>query len=176
MWESIIVMFLIIVSILILITAEYIAHDCIPGKNCTHKVEPPDSNASNLEYIDRLSEMVKNNYDYVTWRISLLAGIIIAFLSILFLKARIPTLVELIVITGIGFLTVYFAFSWMWAHFFYPNGQVIENNLRILRDRIQKEQQDQGKNTDIKFFNTFRDAQLKHLEKKANKIDLAASP
>jgi hypothetical protein len=157
-WESVLVIFIIIVAILILIISEYKAHDCIPGKNCTHRVEPPDPTASKLEYVDRLLEMVKNNYDYVTWRMSLLAGIIIAVLSILFLKGRIPTLVELIIITGIGFLTVYFAFSWIWAHFFYPNGQIIENNLKKLRDKIQKEEEEMGRNTDIEFFNTFRDA------------------
>ena len=168
MWESVFVMFLIAAAIIALITAEYVAHDCIPGKNCTHKVEPPDPSASDLEYIDRLTEMVKNNYDYVTWRMSLLAGVIIAFLSILFLKGRVPTLVELIIVTGIGFLTVYFAFSWIWAHFFYPNGQVIENHLKILRDRVQKEQQEKGKNTNINFYNTFRDAQLKFQEQRVN--------
>jgi len=179
MWESIFVIFLIIVAIIALIVSEYVAHDCIPGKNCTHKVDPPDPTASQLEYVDRLIEMVKNNYDYVTWRISLLAGIIIAILSILFLKGRIPTLVELIIITGIGFLTVYFAFSWMWAHFFYPNGKIIEDNLKKLRDKIQEREQDTGGNTDVKFYNKFRDVPkqqkgvtLEDIEKRGNpKLD-----
>lgn len=158
MWESIFVILLIIISIILLIISEYVAHDCIPGKNCTHKVEPPDPSASKLEYVDVLLEMTKNNYDYVTWRISLLAGIIIAVLSILFMKGRVPTLVELVIITGIAFLTVYFAFSWMWAHFFYPNGQIIEENLKKLRDKIQEDDQDKGRDTNVPFHNTFRDA------------------
>jgi len=164
MWESIFVIFLIIVSILLLIISEYKAHDCIPGKHCTHRVEPPDPDANELEYIDRLLEMVKNNYDYVTWRISFLAGIIIAVLSILFIKARIPTLVELVVISGIAFLTVYFAFSWIWAHFFYPNGQIIEEYMKKLRDKIQEGKVKDGSATDVRFYNTFRDKALSNEE------------
>ena len=118
--------------------SEYTAHDCIPGKTCTHSVHPPEPDDPNLVFIDSIMEMVKNNYDYVAWRISLLAGIIIALLSVLFLKGRLPTLVELMIITGIGFLVTYFAFSWFWAHFFYPNGRQIENNLKILRDNVQE--------------------------------------
>jgi len=161
-WETILVIILIIVSLIALAASEYISHDCIPGKNCTHKIDPPNEDASKLEYVDRLTEMIKNNYEYVAWRMAFIAGIVIAILAIFFLKGRVPTLVELVVVAGIGFLVVYFAFSWIWAHFFYPNGQIIEDQLRILRDKIQTGDQEKGINTDVKFYNAFRNIDNNH--------------
>lgn len=124
---------------IILLYSEYIAHDCVPGKKCTHSVQPPDPDDDYDVYISKLTNMVRNNYDFVSWRQSLLAGILAALLVIFYLRGRLATLMELFVVVIIVFIFVYMSYSWVWAHFFYPNGKVIENQLQILNDRLTKE-------------------------------------
>ena len=136
--ESIVLLILVILGILALLASEYRAHDCIPGKECNHKVPKPTQDDNNLQYVDKIKEMVVNNYQYISWRLSLLTGLIITLPIIYFLKGRIPTLIEWLIVGGLVFLITYLALSWIWAHFFHPNGLAIEDHLTNLRDRIHK--------------------------------------
>ena len=69
--------FVILFLILILLIAEYVAHDCKPGKECTHKCELPNINDSPESYIDKLRKMVQNSYEYVAWRSAVLVALIV---------------------------------------------------------------------------------------------------
>ena len=136
--ESIVLLVLVIIAILALLVSEYQAHDCIPGKKCNHTAPSPNKNDDNFQYVDKITGLVVNNYQYVSWRLSLLIGLAITLPIIYFLKGRIPTLIEWLIVGGLIFLGTYLAFSWIWAHFFYPNGRAIEERLADLRDRIHK--------------------------------------
>jgi hypothetical protein len=135
-------MYLIIIIMLIVIIFllwwEYIDHDCIPGKTCRHSVPAPTSTDSNPAFLDKLLEMVRANYTYVSWRQALLAGLIGAIPVVYFLKQRMPTLFEWIVVGGFIFIVTYYSYSWIWAHFYYPNSRQIERNLILMRDRLAK--------------------------------------
>lgn len=132
---------------IILLYSEYKAHDCVPGKVCTHSVPSPDPDDDYDVYIDKLRDMVRNNYDYVAWRQALLAGILAALIVVFYLRGRLATLLELFVVAIIVFLFVYMSYAWVWAHFFHPNGQVIENQLQILRDRLVRDNSGRVKET-----------------------------
>lgn len=136
--EAVVILVIVIFAILILLVSEYQAHDCIPGKKCNHRVPSPTADDDNLTYVDKISAMISNNYNYVSWRLALLAGLIATLPVIYFLRGRIPTLIEWLVVGGLIFLGTYLSFSWIGAHFFYPNGVAIENRLTDLRDRIQQ--------------------------------------
>jgi len=124
---------------LILLYSEYKAHDCVPGKTCTHSVPPPEPDDDIDVYINKVKAMVRNNYDYVAWRQALLAGILAALIVVFYLRGRIATLLEFFIVGIIVFLFVYMSYSWIWAHFFYPNGQVIEEQLTVLHNRLNNE-------------------------------------
>lgn len=139
---SIFLLVIIIIIIIVLIVLEYQEQDCIPGKICHNRVEPPPSLDSNgqypskkeiKDYIDSIEQMVTNNYRYHIWRLSLLSGLITTIPVVYFLKGRIPLLIEWIVIGTLIFLGTYLAFSWLWAHFFYPNSHQMEQHLRQLK-------------------------------------------
>lgn len=134
MWLLIIV----VVAIVLLIYLEYKDQDCIGGKNCRRSVPKPSPDDDYLAYLDKIKAMVKNNYNYINWRLALLVGLILAFPVVYFLKGRIPNPLELIVVGGLIFMATYLSAGWIWAHFFYPNGQEIEKNIMQLRDIIQK--------------------------------------
>ena len=136
--ESLVLLVLVIIGILAILVSEYKAHDCIPGKVCNHRVPEPTHDDDNLEYIDKIEKMVSNNYQYVSWRLSLLTGLIVTLPIIYFLRGRIPTFIEWLIVGGLVFFGTYLAFSWIWAHFFYPNSRAIELHLLNLRDRIHK--------------------------------------
>ncbi len=131
------VLILVIIGVLILLVGEYRAHDCVPGKNCSHSAPKPSPEDDNLEYVDKVKGMVKNNYDFVIWRQALLAGLVIPLPIIFFLKGRLPTLLEWFIVGVFVFFGTYATYSWIWAHFFYPNGQAIEIGLQELRDRLE---------------------------------------
>lgn len=130
------VVILIIILIAILLVAEYKAHDCIPGKVCTHSVPIPEPNDDPIMTIDKIRGMVLNNINYVTWRQALLVGLIIPLPIIYYLKGRAPNLQEWIVVGIFVFLGAYLSSSWIYAHFFTPNTQQIERNLILLRDKL----------------------------------------
>lgn len=96
------------------------------------------TNKNILTRIDKIRETVKTNYDYVSWRLSLLTGIIAALAIIYYLEDRIPTLVEWVIIGGLIFITTYLSSSWIWTHFFQPNGYQTEVQLTQLRDKVHE--------------------------------------
>ena len=166
---SIFVLILVLIIIIALIFIEYKQQDCISGKLCHKRVEPPeclrskysgfpeqshgvpeplDINGANggngknstrkeiREFIDKIEEMVQNNYRFNIWRLSLLSGLIATIPVVYFLKGRIPLLIEWIVIGTLIFLATYLAFSWLWAHFFFPNSQQMERHLQNLKKSL----------------------------------------
>lgn len=142
-----------LVGILFLLIAlliwEYLAHDCINGKQCSRRVPPPSPDDPIPIQLDKIYDMVKNNYSYVSWRQSLIVGLIVALPVGYFLHQRMPTFFEWFLVTAIVFFGVYFSYSWIWAHFLYPNGRQLEKNIVLLRDiyarehKFQKESYDQ---------------------------------
>ena len=128
--------FLILIIIAILLYAEYSAHDCVPGKICTHNSKPPTKSDNKVEYVDKIRKMVRNNYDYISWRQALLVALIVLIPLVYFIYQRLPDLYEFFVITTIVFLGIYFSSIWIWTHFFYPNGLSIEKSLLKLRDKL----------------------------------------
>ena len=124
------------IIIVILIRWEYIDHDCLPHKSCNNSVPKPNPDDDPLESIDKIRGMVKNNNDYVSWRLALLTGIIATITIVYYLENRIPTLVEWVVIGGLIFIATYLSNSWIWAHFFQPNGNQTEKSLLELRDKV----------------------------------------
>jgi uncharacterized membrane protein len=134
----------IIIIIVILFQLEQRDHDCIDGKKCRNSSPPPLDSDSDLVFIDKIREMVRANYNYITWRQCLMLGLIAAFPIIYYLKQRsygknqssFPTLFEWIVVACLIFVASYFSQSWIWVHFYYPSSRQIEKNLDILRDRL----------------------------------------
>nr|QBK91413.1 MAG: 3 transmembrane helices protein [Pithovirus LCPAC302] len=124
--------------VVLLVYWEYSEHDCLPHKSCKNSVPKPRKEDDPLVYIDKIRGMVRNNFDFVSWRLALLAGIIAALPIVYYLECRIPTLFEWIVVGGLIFIAAYLSNSWIWAHFFHPNGAQIEKSLIELRDKIQK--------------------------------------
>ena len=122
----------------LLIYWEYIDHDCLPHKSCNNRVPKPKHDDDPLESIDKIRGMVRNNYDFVSWRLALLTGIIATIAIVYYLEDRIPTFVEWIIIGGLIFIAVYLSTSWIWAHFFQPNGVQTEKSLLELRDKVHK--------------------------------------
>lgn len=126
----------ILLAILLLLTSEYISHDCVPGKNCTHNCESPKESHTPEEAVDIIRNMVKNNYDYVSWRQALLVALIVLVPIVYFIYESLPDLYEFFIITSIVFIVVYMSSIWSWTHFFYPNGAKVEQSLLELRDKI----------------------------------------
>ena len=122
----------------VLIFLEYQDHDCMAGKKCHKRVSKPNFNDDPLKSIDKIQKMVKNNYDFVTWRLALLAGIIGALPIVYYIEHRVPTLFEWIIVAMLVFAAAYLSSSWIWAHFFHPNGCQIEKSLTELRDKVHK--------------------------------------
>jgi len=122
--------------ILFLVFKVYKKYDRIQGKICNYQVKPPSTENTIAESIDILLEMVRNNYSHTTWELSLLAGLIATIPIVYFLKQRLPTFFEWFVVAFLIFIVTYYSFSWIWAHFHYPNSRQIERNLLILKDRL----------------------------------------
>ena len=122
----------------ILIYWEYKDHDCIKTGKCNRSVPRPKLDDDTLECFDKLRVMVKNNHDYVLWRLALLAGIIGALPIVYYIEARVPTLFEWIIVGGLIFLAAYLSSSWIWAHFFHPNSRQIEKSIINIRDKVHK--------------------------------------
>ena len=127
---------LVIIIVIILVVSEYVAHDCVPHKTCNHSAPKPEEGDDIQTYIQKIGKMVENNYDYVIWRQALLVGLLLPLILVYYLRGRLPTLMEWVIVGLIIFIGVYLAHSWIWAHFFYPNGQSIKKYLQELSDRI----------------------------------------
>ena len=136
-WEYIWIAVLILLLI-ILLHLEHADHDCIPGKHCNHYCSAPKDDDNADEAIDKIKEMVYQNYDFVTWRQALIMAIIIPLPIIYYLKGRLPTPIEWFIVGLFVFLAVYLSFSWIWAHFFKPNGKQVEKGLEDLRQIVHR--------------------------------------
>ena len=135
-YQAAIVVVLTVLGIIILIYSEYVAHDCIPHKPCNHSVPKPTAEDSNTEFIDKTIDMVRNNLDYVIWRQSLLVALIAVVPVVYYIRRRVPYILEWLAVTLIIFVISYLSSSWIWAHFFNPNADAIEEALIELRDRL----------------------------------------
>src|SRR3972149_5228990 len=95
----------------ILIYLEYKEHDCIQGKDCNCKTCKTDSSDDPLRSLDKIKKMVKTNYDFVSWRLALLAGIIGALPVIYYIVARTPTFFEWFIVAMLIFAATYLSNS-----------------------------------------------------------------
>ena len=122
--------------VVILLYSEYVAHDCIPHKVCNHSVPQPAEEDTNSVFIDKTIDMVNNNTDYVVWRRALLAAVIGAVPIVYYILRRLPNLYEWVGVVLLVFLVTYLSSSWIWAHFFSPNADRIEEALLELKTRL----------------------------------------
>lgn len=130
------ILFIILIVFLIIYT-EYQEHDCLPHKTCNQSVEKPRLDDNPLITVDKIRAMTRNNYNFVTWRLALLAGIIASLPIVYYLRCGYLDVFEWLIVALLIFGAAYFSSSWIWAHFFYPNGNEIEKSLTQLRDKIQ---------------------------------------
>ena len=126
----------IVILFLILIIYEYFDHDCLPHKQCYHRIPSPNAETETAEIFISLHDMLRSNLDVIFWRQALLAGIISTFLVIIFLYGRLPLPLEFLFIGLLVFMCVYFVLSWTRFHFHSPNTLQIERGLSILEERI----------------------------------------
>ncbi len=130
---------LLIIGLLItLIVFEYLDHDCLPHKQCYHRIQSPNQETPTNDVFYSLHEMLRSNLDFVIWRQALVAAIGASILIIIFLYGRFPTPFELFFVGLLIFLGVYFSLSWMRAHFHAPNTLQIERGLFVLEDKIKR--------------------------------------
>lgn len=95
-------------------------------------------NEDPLRSVDEIQKALKSNYEYTSWRLCLIVGIVAAFPIIYYIEGRIPTLFEWMIVGGLIFIASYLSCSWIWEHFYRPNGTQIDKNLLELRDKIHK--------------------------------------
>lgn len=98
---------------------------------------PPADTAE--DQIFNLYTMVKGSYSFSVWRQCLIAGLIAAFIILYLFLCRAPTLAEWLISALIIAVIVYFTHSWLWTHFFYPNGNQIEKGLLKLKEKIEED-------------------------------------
>lgn len=122
-----------ILIIFVLLYAEYVAHDCVGYKVCTHTVPLPEPGEPTEVYFEKLKDMVRNNYNFVAWRQALLVALILTPIVVYFVEKRMPTLSEWIVLTVVIFIGMYLSYSWLWNQFHYPNGKRLENILNEMK-------------------------------------------
>lgn len=128
-------------AIIILCVSEHSSHDCIQHRVdrglCNHSASSPVQTDDNLTYIDKINDMIVNNFNYVMWRQAFIVAIIAGIPIVYYLKDRLPEFFEWVVIGVIVFLLTYFSASWLFVHFFHPNSLQMERALNELRDRLQ---------------------------------------
>lgn len=129
----------VVILIIVLIIAEGKAHDCVPGKVCTHSVPPPLPTDDIQTYIDKLKNETKNLINFVCWRLAMISALIGTIIIVYLIRARIPKPYEYLLIGVIIFFLTYIILSFIQYHYHYPNGYVIEDHLTILRDRLRNE-------------------------------------
>jgi len=136
------------IAVIILVYSESVAHDCIPHKKCNHSVPNPSPEDDFLTRLDKIMNMVENNHSYVSWRQALIVGIIAPVPIIYYLKGKLPEFFEWVMVGVIIFAGYYFSASWVFYHFYLPNGNQINTNLAIIRDRIQDQDKLSSTNCD----------------------------
>lgn len=134
MWLWIISVFVILI---ILIIFEYLDHDCIPTKECYHRVPSPTPSSTPEEIFNSLHTMLRSNNDFVLWRQAAIAAIGATILIAIFLFSRFPTPFELFFIGLLIFLSVYFSLAWMRTHYHSPNTIQIEKGLFLLEEKLK---------------------------------------
>lgn len=140
MSREIVILLIFVVLIIGILYAEYVAHDCVEYKTCTHTAPLPDENDPVDVYLEKIRYAVRNNYNFVAWRQALLVAIVLTPILVYLLLSRLPTLIEWIVVIFIIFIGVYLSSSWMWNRFLYPNGKKIEKALEELKIRTLSQQ------------------------------------
>lgn len=128
---------LVIAVLIILVVFEYLDHDCLPHKQCYHRIPSPTTETAPDDVFYALHEMLRSNLDFIIWRQALIAAIGATILIIIFLYQRFPQPFELFFIGLLIFLGVYFSLSWMRAHFHAPNTLQIEKGLFLLEDKFK---------------------------------------
>lgn len=126
-----------------LIVCENLAHDCAPGRNPTHKLIPPDDDDEYIERIRKIRMMVHENSKFIIWRQAIIISMILPFPIIYFLKGRLPTLFEFIIVALMIFISVYFSYMWLWSRYFYPNTAKMEKSLFEMEELLD------GRNVEV---------------------------
>lgn len=129
MYEYLLLVMIVVVVIVLIIT-EYQEHD---GKLQYPIIDP---RISTQEIFTDIYLSLRKCSDFIIWRQALIASIIATTLIILLLFQRIPCLAEVIIISLLIFLAVYFAFSWMRIHFHLPIIIQIRKGIFLLEERL----------------------------------------
>ena len=139
--------------IVFLLWQEYRQHDCINGKKslALAQYSAPSDIDTISQRLDKISDLVRVNYSFIRLNQALIVGLILALPICYFLVKRIPTLFEWIIMALLIAVGVYFSYSWIYAHFLYPNGRQIERNLLQIRDLyIAEESLRSGQNQSLR--------------------------
>ena len=130
--------FLVIVFLvmMVLFWSELVDHDCIGDKECNLRSAEPEAEDSVDDYIDKLSEMIQGNSDFIIWRRALIVSILVGFFVVYFMRGRIPEPMEWIIVGLVIFIGAYFAASWLCSHFLIPNTRRILDNLEELKIKV----------------------------------------
>lgn len=131
--EEIVCFIIALLILLFLLSLEHYSQDCEGGRRCSHYWEPPGENEPLSVYIDKLIEGVRNSYNWVSWRLSIVVALISTPVIIYLLFQRLPTLREWIILVVVIFIFSSLASSWLWSKFNYPNGKNIEQALLDLK-------------------------------------------
>ena len=139
---NILLLMIALIIVFVLMYAEWVAHDCKPGKVpiCTHTKPAPLPTDDIETSIEKIRAMVINNYGFVSWRLSLIGAIIGTILIVYLMKGRVPNLAEYILVGLIIFFAIYFSLTWLTTNFFKPNGFYLERALDKLGEKIKGEQ------------------------------------
>ena len=128
----------IIIFIVFLIYFEYINHDCINGKPCTQRSNSINPNDSIEDMIINIESMINSNVWTTFWRQSLLIGLIVSVPVIYFITRQEPTLLQVVIVVLLVSIGCFFSQSWIFTHMNLPLAVTIEDNLRILSEKIEK--------------------------------------
>jgi len=135
--STLIFLIVVFVVMMLLFWTEMSEHDCIGDKQCGVRQPEPQPEDSVDEFIDKLSSMVETNSGFIVWRRALIVSIIVGYCVAYFMRGRIPRPAEWLAVGLIIFIGAYFAGSWLCAHFLMPNGRRIQDNLEVLRHRLE---------------------------------------
>jgi len=126
-----------IISAIFLIVCENLAHDCAPGRNPTHKIIPPNPEDEYLDQIRKIRKMVHDNSKYIIWRQALILALILPWFIIYFIKGRLPTISEILIVGLMIFIGAYASYIWFWSRYFYPNTAKMEKVLFNLEEKMK---------------------------------------
>lgn len=118
----------------ILLVWEYRTQDCINGKPCQASLTQVELNpqAPLADNVDRLVDMVEASINYQTWRLSLIAGLVLAIPVDYLLLNQFPTISQWLITVVLIFIGAYFSASWLWSHWVQPNSVKVIDGLHQL--------------------------------------------